>query len=72
MYLQYRQSSFFWYTADVYVPEPSCHRLQRSPSHRSCAEDGPMRYVFADCLLDTQLYTLARAGRVIPLGSGHL
>src|SRR5262249_19806608 len=26
-----------------------------------------MRYVFADCLLDTQLYTLARAGRVIPL-----
>src|SRR5262245_17424978 len=26
-----------------------------------------MRYVFADCLLDTQLYTLSRAGRVIPL-----
>ena len=26
-----------------------------------------MRYGFADCLLDTQLYTLARAGRVIPL-----
>src|SRR5262245_28811286 len=27
-----------------------------------------MRYVFADCLLDTQLYTLSRAGLVIPLG----
>ena len=26
-----------------------------------------MRYVFADCLLDTQLYTLYRAGRAIPL-----
>src|SRR5215813_7346032 len=26
-----------------------------------------MRYVFADCLLDTQLYTLSWAGRVIPL-----
>ena len=26
-----------------------------------------MRYVFADCLLDTQLYTLSRAGRAIPL-----
>src|SRR5262245_36772607 len=26
-----------------------------------------MRYVFADCLLDTQLYTLSRAGRSIPL-----
>src|SRR5262245_11738808 len=26
-----------------------------------------MRYVFADCLLDTQLCTLSRAGRVIPL-----
>ena len=26
-----------------------------------------MRYVFADCLLDTQLYTLTRAGLVIPL-----
>src|SRR5262245_52813367 len=26
-----------------------------------------MRYVFADCLLDTQLYTLSRAGQVIPL-----
>src|SRR5262249_9497792 len=26
-----------------------------------------MRYVFADCLLDTQLYTLSRAGRVIRL-----
>jgi DNA-binding winged helix-turn-helix (wHTH) protein len=26
-----------------------------------------MRYVFADCLLDTQLYTLSRAGVVIPL-----
>src|SRR5207237_273348 len=24
----------------------------------------PMRYCFADCVLDTQLYTLARAGRV--------
>src|SRR5262245_41563391 len=26
-----------------------------------------MRYVFADCLLDTQLYTLSRAGQVLPL-----
>jgi DNA-binding winged helix-turn-helix (wHTH) protein/class 3 adenylate cyclase/tetratricopeptide (TPR) repeat protein len=26
-----------------------------------------MRYVFADCLLDTQLYTLSRAGLAIPL-----
>ena len=26
-----------------------------------------MRYVFADCFLDTQLYTLSRAGRAIPL-----
>ena len=26
-----------------------------------------MRYVFADCVLDTQLYTLSRAGRAIPL-----
>ena len=26
-----------------------------------------MRYVFADCLLDTQLYTLSRVGRAIPL-----
>lgn len=27
----------------------------------------PMTYVFADCLLDTQLYTLRRAGRVLQL-----
>ena len=26
-----------------------------------------MRYVFADCLLDTRLYTLSRAGLAIPL-----
>jgi DNA-binding winged helix-turn-helix (wHTH) protein len=26
-----------------------------------------MRYIFADCLLDTQLYTLSRAGQAIPL-----
>src|SRR5262249_1199779 len=65
--LQCSQSSFFWYTVDTYTPAPSRHHLQRSPQPRPCAEDGPMRYVFADCLLDTQLYTLSRAGRVIPL-----
>ena len=26
-----------------------------------------MRYAFADCVLDTQLYTLARAGTIRPL-----
>jgi DNA-binding winged helix-turn-helix (wHTH) protein len=26
-----------------------------------------MRYLFADCVLDTQLYTLSRAGTPLPL-----
>jgi DNA-binding winged helix-turn-helix (wHTH) protein len=41
--------------------------MRRSQQGRRCAEEGPMRYVFADCLLDTQLYTLYRAGLAIPL-----
>src|SRR2546428_7390532 len=33
-----------------------------SASDERGVEGSPMRYYFADCVLDTQLYTLARAG----------
>src|SRR5438132_13519920 len=44
----------------VYTPAPP----RASGAAGRFAEGSPMRYCFADCVLDTQLYTLARAGRV--------
>src|SRR5215471_13379718 len=41
--------------------------MRRRQQDRRCTKDCPIRYLFADCLLDTQLYTLSRAGRAIPL-----
>src|SRR5207244_70840 len=43
------------------------HHTRHGQQGRRCAEDGSMRYLFADCLLDTQLYTLYRAGLAVPL-----
>src|SRR5438874_10615359 len=47
----------------VYTPAPP----RASGAAGRFAEGSPMRYAFADCVLDTQLYTLARAGTIRPL-----
>src|SRR5712692_3734114 len=47
---------------------PGCHRRAGRRPPTGAGQRGPaMRYRFADCVLDTQLYTLHRAGTARPL-----